>query len=203
MIDVATLAAAEAYARDFFSRDASGHDVEHTMRVVRTAQRIAVEEGADQGVVCLAALLHDVDDAKLSPQTAEHLDNARAFLANHGVTPHETEAVLTAIREVSFSKNGGAAPSTIEAACVRDADRLDAVGAIGIARTFAFGGSRGRALHDPSGQDRQTTIAHFYDKLLLLKDMMCTQAGRRLAEGRDRVLRDFLDEFLAEWNGER
>lgn len=203
MIDDATLVAAEAYARDFFSRDASGHDVEHTMRVVRTAQRIAVEEGADQGVVCLAALLHDVDDAKLSPQTAENQDNARAFLADHGVTDDEAEAVLTAIREVSFSKNGGAAPSTIEAACVRDADRLDAVGAIGIARTFAFGGSRGRALHDPSGQDRQTTIAHFYDKLLLLKDMMCTQAGRRLAEGRDRVLRDFLDEFLAEWNGER
>lgn len=173
------------------------------MRVFHTVQHIAREEGADQGIVCLAALLHDVDDAKLSPDTAATLGNARAFLDAHGVTADEAEAVLTAIREVSFSKNGGTAPSTREAACVRDADRLDAIGAIGVARAFAFGGSRGRALHDPTGKDQATTIAHFHDKLLLLKDMMCTQAGRRLAEGRDRYLRSFLDEFMAEWEGER
>lgn len=203
MISNETLVDAEIFARRIFAGDASGHDAEHTMRVMRTARHIARAEGADEDVVCLAALLHDVDDAKLSPGTAESLDNARAFLAEHDVDAGETRAVLTAIREVSFSKNHGAAPSTLESACVRDADRLDAIGAIGVARTFAFGGSRGRALHDPTGTDRGTTVAHFYDKLLLLKDMMVTREGKRLAEGRDRFLRTFLDEFLAEWEGER
>lgn len=203
MIDKDVLVAAEAYARDLFAGDASGHDFEHTLRVFHTVQHIAREEGADQGIVCLAALLHDVDDAKLSPGTAATLGNARAFLEAHDVEGGEAEAVLTAIREVSFSKNGGEEPSTLEAACVRDADRLDAIGAIGVARAFAFGGSRGRALHDPTGRDQATTIAHFHDKLLLLKDMMCTRAGRRLAEGRDRYLRSFLDEFMAEWDGDR
>ena len=203
MIDNETLVAAEAYARDIFAEDASGHDFEHTMRVRRTAQRIAQEEGAEQGIVCLAALLHDVDDAKLSPDTAATLGNARSFLDAHNLRGDEAIAVLTAVREVSFTKNGGKRPSTLEAACVRDADRLDAIGAIGIARAFAFGGSRGRALHDPTGNDQATTIAHFHDKLLLLKDMMCTPAGRRIAEGRDRYLRSFLDEFMAEWDGRR
>ncbi|MDO5709570.1 MAG: HD domain-containing protein [Coriobacteriales bacterium] len=203
MIDKDVLVAAEAYARDLFAGDASGHDFEHTLRVFHTVQHIAREEGADQGIVCLAALLHDVDDAKLSPDTTATLGNAHTFLERHDVKSEEAEAVLTAIREVSFSKNGGKAPSTLEAACVRDADRLDAIGAIGIARAFAFGGSRGRALHDPTGRDQATTIAHFHDKLLLLKDMMCTRAGRCLAEDRDRYLRSFLDEFMAEWDGDR
>jgi len=203
MIGAETIAAARSYAREVFSGDASGHDVEHTMRVLNTARHIAEEEGAERGIVCLAALLHDVDDAKLFPETAETLGNARRFMQANKVEPADVEAVLTAIREVSFSKNGGEPPSTLEAACVRDADRLDAIGAIGIARAFAFGGSHGRMLHDPSGVNTQTTTEHFHDKLLLLKDMMCTQTGRRLAESRDRFLREFLDEFLAEWSGER
>ena len=203
MIDATLLAAAEAYARDLFAGDASGHDFEHTARVCRAASRIATEEGARRDIVCLAALLHDMDDAKLSPQTSASLGNACAFLASHDVSHDDAEAVLTAIREVSFSKNGDTPPSTLEAACVRDADRLDAIGAIGIARAFAYGGSHGRALHDPSGADRQTTIAHFYDKLLRLKGMMRTEAGRQLADGRDRYLREFLDEFVAEWEGKR
>ncbi|MBQ6395429.1 MAG: hypothetical protein IJH87_03695 [Atopobiaceae bacterium] len=111
--------------------------------------------------------------------------------------------MLTAIREVSFTKNGDSEPSTIEAACVRDADRLDALGAIGVARTFAYGGAHGRAMHDPSGQDTTTSIAHFHDKLLKLAGMMCTAEGKRMAEGRDAVLRRFLEDFLAEWDAER
>lgn len=195
--------AAQRYVQAFFAHEASGHDAHHTMRVYRTARRIAEREGADEATVALAALLHDVDDAKLSPQTAETLGNARAFLAGQGICGQEAEAVLTAIREVSFSKNGATPPSTLEAACVRDADRLDALGAIGIARTFAFGGSRGRMLHDPTGADAGSSTQHFYDKLFKLKDMMCTEAGRQMAEGRDAVLHQFMDEFLAEWAGER
>ena len=149
MIEKTVLEAAERYTREFFGRDASGHDWHHTMRVRRTAERIAAEEGADAGVVALAALLHDVDDAKLSPQTSEGLLNARSFLREHGVDAHDCDAVLVAIREVSFSKNAGAQPSSLESACVRDADRLDAIGAIGVARAFALGGVHGRAIHDP------------------------------------------------------
>ena len=202
-MDDALLSAAESYVRAFFAGDATGHDAEHTMRVYRLAVRIAREEGANEQVVGLAALLHDVDDAKLSPQTAAELGNARAFLAAHDVAPVVAEAVLTAIREVSFSKNGATPPSTPESACVRDADRLDAMGALGIARAFAFGGARGRALHDPTGEDRTTTIQHFYDKLLRLSAMMSTASGKRLARHRHQVLVDFLDEFSAEWEGER
>ena len=203
MIDESTLAAAEQFARDAFAGDASGHDWHHTLRVRRLAETIAADEGADLRVVALAALLHDVDDAKVSPATSERLDNARAFLAEQGVGERDAEQVLDAIREVSFSKNGGACPSSLEAACVRDADRLDAIGAIGVARAFAYGGSTGRAMHDPTGDDRTTTIQHFHDKLLLLRDLMCTDAGRRIAEARHEVTQAFLDEFLLEWDGAR
>ena len=194
---------ARAYVSGFFAGDASGHDVWHTMRVHNLAVRLAREEGAREDVVALAALLHDVDDAKLSPDTADDLGNARAFMRQHKVASDDAQAVLSAIREVSFSKNGSAAPSSSESACVRDADRLDAIGAIGVARAFAYGGSRGRALHDPTNADATTTIQHFYDKLLLLESMMATDAGRRAAHRRDAYLRGFLDEFLAEWDGER
>ncbi|MDO4533224.1 MAG: HD domain-containing protein [Coriobacteriia bacterium] len=202
MIDELVLEAAEQYAQDFFAQDASGHDWHHTMRVRRTAVRIAAEEGADEGIVALAALLHDVDDAKLSPQTTEGLLNARSFMEEQGVSEDVCNAVLAAIREVSFTKNGASAPSSVEAACVRDADRLDAIGAIGVARAFAFGGAHGRALHDPSGADQTATTDHFHDKLFKLKDLMCTNAGSRIADHRDAVTREFLDEFLREWDGE-
>ena len=202
MIEKTVLEAAERYAREFFAQDASGHDCHHTMRVRRTAVSIAAEESADEGIVALAALLHDVDDAKLSPQTADCLLNARSFLEEHGVAAKDRDAVLTAIREVSFTKNGAAAPSTVESACVRDADRLDAIGAIGVARAFAFGGAHGRMLHDPDGADGTATTDHFHEKLFKLKDLICTDTGRRMAERRDAVTREFLDEFLREWDGD-
>ena len=202
MIQNTVIDAAEQYARGFFAQDASGHDWHHTMRVRRTAQRIAAEEGADAGIVALASLLHDVDDAKLSPQTASGLLNARVFLESHGVAAEDRDAVLTAIREVSFSKNGATAPSSVESACVRDADRLDAIGAIGVARAFAFGGVHGRALHDPAGEDQAATTAHFHEKLFKLAGMMRTDAGMRIAARRDAFTREFLDEFLREWDGD-
>jgi uncharacterized protein len=203
LIDDEILREAERYGRAFFQGDASGHDWYHMVRVRNMAQRIAREEGADQGVVALAALLHDMDDAKLSPETSDDLGNARAFLYSQGVSESDAQAVLVAIREVSFSKNGNAQPSTREAACVRDADRLDAIGAIGVARAFAFGGVHGRALHDPEGKDAAATTQHFHDKLFKLADSMCTDAGARMAQARDAVTRSFLEEFEREWEGER
>jgi uncharacterized protein len=190
------------YARGIFAGDSSGHDFDHTMRVYRMATRIAMEEKADLQIVQLAALLHDVDDRKLSPKTCENKDNAVSFLRKNGVEEGKIRRIVQIISEISFSANKGT-PTTIEGQCVQDADRLDAIGAIGIGRAFAYGGSRGRAMHDPTGADQTSTIQHFYDKLLLLKDLMNTATGRLLAQERDAFMRGFLEQFYCEWDGER
>ena len=190
------------YARGIFEADASGHDFDHTLRVYKMAIRIAEEERADVQQVALAALLHDVDDRKISPETYENKDRAVYFLQKHGVTEEETLKIVQIISEISFSAGNGV-PSTVEGMCVQDADRLDAMGAIGIGRAFAFGGTRGRRMHDPEGKDTTSTIQHFYDKLLLLKDRMNTETGKKLASQRDAYLRGFLEEFYAEWDGLR
>ena len=190
------------FAKKVFAGDGSGHDFDHTMRVYRMAVRIAQEEGAQQEIVALAALLHDVDDKKLSPETCEKKDRAVGFLRENGADEAVIDRIVRIISEISFSAGNGV-PSTLEGKCVQDADRLDAIGAIGIGRAFAFGGSRGRRMHDPEGNDKSSTIQHFYDKLLLLKDRMNTATGRRLADRRDAFLRVFLEEFYAEWDGIR
>lgn len=190
------------YARQVFAGDGSGHDFDHTMRVYRMALRIAQEEGAQQETVALAALLHDVDDKKLSPETCRNKDRAVRFLRENGADEEMIARIVQIISEISFSAGNGV-PSTLEGKCVQDADRLDAIGAIGIGRAFAFGGSRGRRMHDPDGTDQSSTIQHFYDKLLLLKDRMTTATGCGLAQQRDAFLRSFLEEFYAEWYGIR
>lgn len=193
---------AEEFVHRIFSEDHSGHDAHHTFRVHALAARIAKHEGADLPIVELSALLHDVDDHKISPETSENCLRAVAFLQEEGLEQDEIDRIVHIIQQISFSRNT-LPPDTTEAQCVQDADRLDALGAIGIGRTFAFGGSRGRSMYDPKGEDPNSSIAHFYDKLLLLKDRMNTETGRRLAESRDQYLRSFLEEFYAEWNGER
>ena len=190
------------YARKIFEGDASGHDFDHTMRVFHMATTIAREENADLETVQLAALLHDVDDRKLSPQTCENKDNAVSFLRENVVNQGKIKEIIQIISQISFSAGNGT-PSTLEGMCVQDADRLDAIGAIGIGRAFAFGGSRGRRIHDPEGKDTTTTIQHFYDKLLLLKDRMNTATGKTLAHQRHRFMEDFLQQFYDEWNGNR
>ena len=209
------IAAAEAYVRAFFAGEASGHDAHHTFRVYALARRIARAEGADEEIAALAALLHDVDDRKISPATSEHKDNARAFMTAQGVGQQTQEDVLEIIRTMSFAGDGRSVPVSPEGKCVQDADRLDAMGAIGIARTFAFGGSRGRPMHDPDEapdmhlsreayEKRQSTsVNHFHEKLLRLRDLMNTAEGRRLAESRHAYMEDFLAQFHAEWRGER
>ncbi|MCH5151981.1 MAG: HD domain-containing protein [Clostridiales bacterium] len=203
------------YVKTVFKDDYSGHDYFHTLRVYKLATRIAEHENADLLTVQLAALLHDVDDVKLSPETHANKDRAVAFLREHGVSVDMIKTVCEVIDEVSFRGADSVSPKTIEGKCVQDADRLDAIGAIGIARTFAFGGSHKQAIYDPDvkpllnmseSQYRNhvsTTLNHFYEKLFLLKDMMNTSTAKKLAEERDEYMRGFVAEFLDEWDGNR
>ena len=207
--------AALSYVKALFANEYSGHDYFHTLRVYRTAVKLSEAEHADPTVTSLAAILHDADDRKLSPETYETKANAVSFLRAQGADEATIRRIVTILGEVSFRGTDSVVPSTIEGKCVQDADRLDAVGAIGIARTFAYGGAHHRVMHDPdippeTDMDaaryyahEATTVNHFYEKLLLLKDMMNTEAGKRLAENRDRYMRGFLEEFFAEWEGER
>lgn len=197
MTDIET--AALRFAREFFAGDAAGHDYYHTERVYKTALILARREGADRGITALAAILHDVDDRKLSPETALTKKNAADFLSRHGVSGEMAALILGIIGDVSFS--GGRIPDSIEGKCVQDADRLDAIGAIGIARAFAYGGSRGRPLYDPVNTGA-STIGHFHEKLLLIKDRLNTSSARSIALSRAAYLEAFLKEFYAEWNGE-
>ena len=204
------------YIKEIFSGDSGGHDYYHTVRVYKIATEIAKQEYADVNIVQLAALLHDVDDKKLSPETHATKNNAVDFMTANGVDADIINIVCKIIDEVSFAGTDSVVPSTIEGKCVQDADRLDAIGAIGIARTFAYGGSRGRMIYDPNIKPRigmgkeeyqrnqkSTSINHFYEKLLLLKDMMNTTAGKKMAKHRQLVMEEFLQEFMSEWQGEK
>lgn len=199
--------------KELFSGDASGHDYWHSIRVYRNACKIALTEVCDWKTVALAALLHDADDGKLFK--TEHYENARKIMSANNIDRRLQEQVLCAIATVSFKGKDTKIPETIEGQIVQDADRLDAIGAIGIARTFAFGGSRGRRIHEPKEKPRMeltekdyktyegTTINHFYEKLFLLKDLMNTASAKEIAEKRNSFMQQFMNEFYDEWNGVR
>ena len=198
-----------------FNEDYSGHDYFHTLRVYKMATRIAEQENANLTVVQLAALLHDVDDIKLSPETHANKDRAVAFLREHSISEAMIKTICDIIGEVSFRGTDSIVPETIEGRCVQDADRLDAMGAIGIARAFAYGGSHNRVIHDPdikpivhmNAEEYQnhisTSINHFYEKLFLLKDLMNTDTAKKIAEQRDVYMKSYILEFMEEWDGIR
>lgn len=195
----------------------AGHDWFHIERVLRNAIHIGEAEGnVDMLVVKLGALLHDIADAKFHDGDEEvGPRKTREWLASQSVEEGIIEHVVLIVRHISYKSNiGGQKWTSPELAVVQDADRLDALGAIGIARTFNYGGHKGRALYDPaippnpdmSEAEYKTgtppTLNHFVDKLFKLKGLMNTQTGRRLAEERDAFCREFYDRFLKEWNGE-
>ena len=180
---------AKAYISDLFRNNADGHDAGHSIGVYKNACKIA--EGypeSDLMVVSLASLLHDADDHKLF--NTENNMNARSFLYSQNVEKDMVEFICEVINGVSFSRNKGKQPESIEGKIVQDADRLDAMGAIGIARTFAFGGRKGRPL--------ESSLQHFDDKLLLLKDGMNTVEAKRTAEIRHAYMQGFLSEIRDE-----
>ena len=202
----------ELYVKSVLESDSSGHDWWHIYRVRKLALMIAGLEGADLFLVELAALLHDIDDWKLVGNNAESR-NAENWLAACGVESLQIKKISAIIEGVSF-KGAGVNTSTEDLECkvLQDADRLDAIGAIGIARTFAYGGSRGRGIYDPRispvmhddfenyKKSDAPTINHFYEKLLLLRDQMQTPSGKRLAEQRHEFMLQYLEQFYAEGN---
>ena len=214
-MDVITTTA--RFIENKFANEGSGHDWAHIRRVWLMARRLAkAHPEADALVTELAALLHDIADWKFHGGDYEAGPRAaRAWLQDQQV-PEETIArVETVIREVSFKGLGVATPvSSIEAALVQDADRLDAIGAIGIARAFAYGGHAGRSLHDPAippvvhesfasyQKNVAPTLNHFYEKLFHLKDRLNTDGARAVAGKRHAFMEAYVDRFLAEWDGE-
>ncbi len=213
MLGESVFEAAKDYIRALFEGDCSGHDYFHSVRVHDVAVTIQGTEGGDLDVIRLSALLHDADDRKLFD--SEDYGNARGFMDRNLVPSDVQEKVIHVISQISFKGKDSVVPDTLEGRIVQDADRLDAIGAIGIGRAFAYGGSRSRPMHllgqgfleDTDAETyyshENTTINHFYEKLLLLKDMMNTPTARDMAEGRHRFMESFLEEFYAEWEGQR
>jgi uncharacterized protein len=194
-----------------------GHDWFHIERVYKNAMQIAVDETCDLTVVKLGALLHDIADSKFH-QGDEEIGpkTARIFLESENVSEEIMEHVIQIIKNISFK--GGNFEKTFsskELEIVQDADRLDALGAIGIARTFNYGGFKNRAIYNPNIAPKLNmskeeykisdapTLNHFYEKLLLLKDQMNTETGKKLAQERHRFMETFLSQFYAEWEGEK
>lgn len=213
MLEKEIIKSAEEYVRNLFKNDFSGHDYFHTDRVFKLSKYIAKIEGADEFIVSLSSLLHDVDDRKLSPETHDEKKNAVSFMKKCSLDQEIIDRVCRVIDEISFGNNLEK-PTTIEAKCVQDADRLDAIGAMGIGRAFAFGGNHNRKMYDPDikpnlnmtkeeyRNSKSTTINHFYEKLFLLKELMNTETGKKIAIERDEFMRKFVDEFMREWNAE-
>ncbi len=202
------------FIKQEFADDSSGHDWWHIYRVWKNAITICEHEKADSFIVQLAALLHDLDDWKFNNAADETPHRAKAWLDSLSVESSITDAVCRIIMHISF-KGAGVENKmdSLEGFIVQDADRLDAIGAIGIARAFAYGGYKNRLLYDPNSPPQRhntfeqykinnsSTINHFYEKLLLLKDMMNTPTAQRIAEQRHEYMEQFLTQFMNEWDG--
>lgn len=201
------------YVEDYFKNDFSGHDFYHTIRVFNLAKEIAKVENGDTEIIELSALLHDVDDYKIVGEQEELFKNAKEFLRNNNYPEDKIEKICHIISQVSFKGNDTKTPDSLEGKIVQDADRLDAIGAMGISRTFAYGESKNRAMHIPNQEYKEnmnskeyydnkgTSINHFYEKLLKLKDLMNTETAKKKAEHRHKYMEEFLKEFYDEWDG--
>ena len=218
METVAIIEATKAFVKSELSDAEGGHDWFHVERVYKNALLIAKNEPVDLAVVSLAALLHDVVDPKfhsgdetIGPRVASE------FLLKHNVDSEIIEHVTQIIENMSFKNSFDLdlAFSSREMEVVQDADRLDAIGAIGIARCFNYGGFKDRPLYDPAVQpnlqmtkaeykaSKGPTLNHFYEKLLRLKDQMHTKTGKRIAQKRHEFMELYLKQFYAEWEGRK
>lgn len=212
------LKATKTYVKSVLKNAEGGHDWFHTLRVFNNTLLIAKNERVDLLVVQLAALLHDIADSKFyDGNETIGPEMARKFLFKQNLDSSAIEHVVNIIKHMSFknSLENGQLFNSIELQVVQDADRLDAIGAIGIARAFNYGGFKNRGIFDPSIKPNlemtkeaykastAPTINHFYEKLLLLKNKMNTPTGKRLAMQRHKFMEEYLEQFYAEWDGER
>ncbi|HLP44277.1 MAG TPA: HD domain-containing protein [Candidatus Nanoarchaeia archaeon] len=209
----------ELFAKQSLEKDKSGsHDWWHIVRVRNNGRAICKTEKADPFIVDLAVLLHDVGDWKVIDKKEDDYTIAENFLVQQNLDQKTIDQVMFIIKNMSFSKSLGQKSKNvpIEFYVVQDADRLDAMGAIGIARVFAYGGVKGRPLHDPvrkfskhfSSEEHYRNSAppsfhHFYEKILLLKDLMNTKSAKKIAARRHEYLKKYMKQFLLEWEGKR
>lgn len=202
--------------KEKFSGEGSGHDWWHIYRVWQNAKQIAKSEDVNLEIVELGALLHDIADYKFHDGDEAIGGQAAAeWLQSLNADSATIEAVVHIVDNVSFKGGGDNKMESLEGMVVQDADRLDAIGAVGIARCFAYGGHKGNEIYNPeikpnlnmSKEQYKKSVSpqinHFYEKLLLLKDLMNTKTGRQMAEHRHKYMEDYLEEFFAEWEGKR
>ena len=205
------------YIKKELSGDGSGHDWWHVVRVTKIAMQIGIKEGADLFIIELGAMLHDLGDFKFhNGDITVGPRMVTEWLQSIGVDTVTIDNIVTIVKEISYKGSDVETPmSTLEGEIVQDADRLDATGAIGIARTFAYGGSKNREMHNPNIEPENhdnfedyknstsPTINHFYEKLLLLKDRMNTKTAKKMAYKRHEFMVDYLNQFYKEWEGDR
>lgn len=210
------LESAREWARSVHEQDASGHDFWHIIRVANNARTIAEHTGANSFLCELTAYLHDIADEKITSNPETSKQQIIQFLETKRMSPDDIHHIIEIISTMSYKGGANTQPMrTLEGQVVQDADRLDAIGAIGIARVMAYSGDKGRPIHDPTiavrekmtvaeyRSSRGTGINHFYEKLLKLKDLMNTDYAKKLAEGRHQFMEEFLNQFYAEWEGKR
>lgn len=207
----------EDFTKKALSGEGTGHDWCHIERVRNNARLINSIEKADDFIIELAVLLHDVGDRKVIKKEEDDYSIAESFLKKQKVSPEIIEHVIFIIQNMSFSKslNNKREGVSKEFYIVQDADRLDAIGAIGIARAFVYGGSKGRPMYDPNKKAQKinttknyrklnsSTFHHFEEKLLLLKNLMNTKTAKKIADKRNVFMEKYLEQFLDEWNGKR
>ncbi|OCG62124.1 HD domain-containing protein [Gilliamella sp. Fer4-1] len=206
--------AIQAFVKQKLANDFSGHDMAHIERVVRLTEQILQHEPkANAFIVIVSAYLHDVIDEKVVANVNQAIMELRNYLILQALTDNEIKMIFDIIENMSYRKNLNQKKTlSLEGQIVQDADRLDALGAIGIGRTFYYGGNKHNIMYDPNISPRMvldednykrpnTVINHFYEKLLLLKDMMNTQTAKKLAEPRHQFLVQFVEQFEKEWTG--
>lgn len=209
-----TLDNVKAFVKQKLSHDFSGHDMAHIERVVKLANKILNHQPqANAFIVLMSSYLHDVIDEKVIADVNNAINELQDYLRSLNLTTEEMRAIFDIIENMSYRKNlSQKATLSLEGQIVQDADRLDAIGAIGIGRTFYYGGNKHNIMHDPNILPRtklnednykqpNTVINHFYEKLFLLKDMMNTQTAKQIAEQRHEILVKFVKQFEQEWLG--
>lgn len=202
------------FIRQLLEGEGSGHDWWHIHRVRNNALHIAKAYEVDLFVLEMAALLHDIADHKFhGGDESIGPRKAREWMSQQGIDKSIQNHIIGIMEEVSFSK--GIKPTSLEGQIVQDADRIDAIGAIGIARAFAYGGFKNREMYHPDippqiyasledyKKNTNPTINHFYEKLLLLKDLMNTSEGKKIAQQRHEFMSSYLEQFYAEWEGDK